>query len=65
MKLADCTKQEKRYLHRFVCGLCGFRLDRESCGAIFERCSQQARDKRRADCLQHYKSRTPKRHGAS
>jgi hypothetical protein len=60
MRLADCTRLQKRYLHRHVCWLCEQPLDRDWCGAMFERCSQEIMDKRRADCLTHYR---PKEQG--
>jgi hypothetical protein len=55
------TRGERRYLNRFACMWCEQRLDKDCCGAIWERCSSETRAKRRADCLQGYHPRQPQR----
>jgi hypothetical protein len=48
------TPSEKRYLKRFTCGWCDQRLDRverDGCAAMWEKCSQEVRQKRRENCL--------------
>jgi hypothetical protein len=56
------TAAEKRRLRRYVCCLCGRRLDQEGCGAIWgEKCSQRTMAKRRAACLDAYRPR--RKHG--
>lgn len=52
------TKNEKQYLARRSCAWCEMPLDRNECGAIYEQCSIETRQKRRTDCLSHYKPRT-------
>jgi hypothetical protein len=54
------SRNQRRYLSRYVCYLCGMPLDRDDCGAIGMLdggCSQQVRDKRRTDCLSQYRPR--------
>lgn len=51
------TVGEKRHLSRYECYWCEQRLDRSECGAIYEKCSPDVREKRRADCLLLYKPR--------
>lgn len=51
------TKNEKRFLSRLVCVWCEHRLDRDGCGAIWEKCSQESRDSRREQALKTYKPR--------
>jgi hypothetical protein len=60
MKLADCTKLQKRYLKRFVCFLCEQPLSRDDCAAIYGdwKCTAEIIEQRRADCLTHYRPRT-------
>lgn len=56
--LSGYSRLDRRYLSGFMCGLCEQRLDRASCGSIFgPRCSEEVREKRRRDCLMHYKPR--------
>jgi hypothetical protein len=43
--------KDRRYLRRFECGWCGQRLDRDMCSAIYERCSDEVRQRRRENCL--------------
>jgi hypothetical protein len=58
MRLADCTRLQKRYLSKRVCWLCEIPLDSDYCGAIWgDRCSRETVEKRRADCLAHYRPR--------
>jgi len=49
--MTKLTKAQRRYLARHECAWCGQRLDRKACGAIWEQCSEEVREKRRADCL--------------
>ena len=51
------TRNEKRFLSRFVCVWCEQRLDREECSAIYSRCTKEEMAKRRADVLKTYKPR--------
>ena len=51
------TKLERKYLSRRLCMLCEARLDRDHCYAIYETCTKENRDQRRADCLTEYKPR--------
>lgn len=51
------TRLQRLYLSRRVCGWCDMPLHRDSCGAIYERCSTGTRAKRRARCLAQYKQR--------
>jgi hypothetical protein len=55
--MGDLTKGERRHLSRYVCGWCDQRGDRDTCGAIYEKCSDAARNQRRAECLAEYKPR--------
>jgi hypothetical protein len=59
--LADITPAEKRFLSRRVCSWCGQRLDRDECGSAYERCSAEARARRRRKCLETYKPRGARR----
>ncbi len=47
-------------LMRYGCGWCGQRLDRKSCGAIYDQCSEEDRQTRRESCLAKYRPRLPK-----
>lgn len=51
------TKLERQYLSRRVCYLCEAKLNTDHCYAVYEKCTKETRDKRRADCLSHYKPR--------
>lgn len=51
------TKNERRYLSRRACAWCDMPLNREGCGAIYERCSEETRKARRKKCLAEYKPR--------
>ena len=56
--MGEMTKNESRYLRRFVCGWCDQPLDRDTCGSIYgPKCSEETRSKRRDDCLSEYKPR--------
>ena len=57
VRLADCTRLQKRYLSRFVCWFCEARLDRDLCLGFGERCSTEIIEQRRANCLKHYRPR--------
>lgn len=58
MKLADCTKLQRRYLSRRVCFLCEQPLNSDYCGAIFEgKCAPEVIEQRRSDCLKEYRPR--------
>jgi len=46
------VRLEKRKLSRFQCAWCDQRLDRDTCGAIYEQCSPEVRNRRRLDCLE-------------
>ncbi len=63
MELKDCTRSQKRYLHKYVCAWCDQPLDRDWCGAFHEGCPPEVRAKRRADCLSHYRPRAAIREG--
>lgn len=51
------ARREKRYLSRHVCAFCEQPLDQNHCGAIWDKCSPEVREKRRLDCLAQYKPR--------
>ncbi len=46
---------QRRRLRRYVCGLCEMPLDRAFCSAFGEKCSEEVRAARRADCLKAYR----------
>lgn len=54
------TANQRRYLARHICAWCDQRLDRSGCGAIYEKCGEDAREKRRMDCLKAYRPRSPR-----
>lgn len=55
------TRNERRYLARFECGLCEQRLDRPYCCALFEtKCTEETMQIRREKCLEGYKPRQKK-----
>lgn len=58
-QLAALSKNEKRYLSKFCCGLCEMPLNRVCCGGIYETCDEQVRIDRRVSALEHYKPRKP------
>jgi hypothetical protein len=60
MKPTTLTQGQRRYLKRFACMWCEQQLDKDCCGAIWERCSPETRAKRRADCLKGYRPRRQK-----
>jgi hypothetical protein len=51
------TKLQKRYLSRRICGFCDMRLDQDGCGALWGGCSPDEQERRRQNCLSHYKPR--------
>lgn len=51
------TKNERRYLSRFECAWCDQPLDRDTCGAIGEKCSESTRRDKRERCLLEYRPR--------
>jgi hypothetical protein len=54
------NRNELRYLRRRECWFCGQRLDRDSCGAIYESCTAEIRKQRRIACLKSYRPRRPR-----
>ena len=54
---AKAGAKDRRILARYECGWCGQRLDRDSCGAIYDRCSAEMRQQRNAACLAEHKAR--------
>ncbi len=58
--IASLTKNEKRYLARRECAWCNMPLNRKSCGAIYEKCSEASRIVRLISCLEEYKPRVDK-----
>ena len=52
------TKGQRRYLSRRACAWCDMPLDMDGCGAIYEKCSEQSRAERQANCLKNYKPRS-------
>jgi len=57
MGARDFTRNERRYLSRFVCAWCEQKLSSDDCSAVYERCTEAKRDKRRRACLKLYKPR--------
>lgn len=60
--MIDLSKNKKRYLSKYVCGLCEQTLDRintpkDCCNMFGEKCSQEVIDLRREKCLSQYKPR--------
>ena len=55
--MSSLTKGQINRLKRYACGFCELRLDRKGCGAIYEKCPEEVRQKRRDDCLSKYKPR--------
>lgn len=52
------SEAQRRFLSRRVCWLCELPLNRDGCGSVYGgACTQEIRDKRRADCLATYKPR--------
>ena len=51
------TKNEKKFLSRHICSWCEQPLDKDWCGAIFEKCPDHVRLKRQRECLKTYKPR--------
>ena len=51
------TKNERRFLTRHQCAWCDQPLDKDWCGAIWDKCSAETRTKRQAECLKTYKPR--------
>ena len=56
-QLKQLNKNEKRFLSCRVCAFCEMSLDREGSGAIFDKCDEETRIKRRTDALKTYKPR--------
>lgn len=54
------TPTEMRYLARHVCAWCDQPLHKNSCGAVYEKCSLRVREQRRADCLGARVAQVPK-----
>ena len=52
------TKAQIRKLRRYECAWCTQSLARETCGAIWDRCTEAVRAKRRKECLRDLR-RTP------
>lgn len=57
MAIEKLTPGQRRYLSKFACMWCDHSLDKPGCSAIYEKCSEQTRAKRREDCLKEYKPR--------
>jgi len=55
--LKTLTRGQKRYLSNYVCGWCNQTISRQSCGAIYEECSDAQRIARAKKCLKNYKPR--------
>jgi hypothetical protein len=51
------TEGERRFLARHQCWFCDQRLDKDFCGAIYESCAPDTRERRRQECLRHYRPR--------
>lgn len=51
------TRNEKKFLSRRICSWCDQSLDKDWCAAIFEKCPDETRIKRREDCLKTYRPR--------
>jgi hypothetical protein len=65
-QLSRLDKYQKRYLKNKVCAWCEAPLDQSGCnslifGSLDSRCPEDARIKRRADCLSKYKPRVGRR----
>ncbi len=45
------TKNQRRRVARYECGWCEQRCDRGTCGGIYDKCSEETRRTRAADCL--------------
>lgn len=56
-KVSGYTRNEKRRLSQYLCAWCDQPLDRESCGAIYQKCTPEVRASRRASCLAGYRPR--------
>lgn len=60
------TKSERRRLWDYECALCGQRLAREGCGAIYApRCTPQQMHERRQKVLAELRSKRKRRGGAA
>lgn len=58
--LKNFSKKERSFLSRCQCGLCKMPLNKKYCGALFDDCGIEIRNKRRLDCLKAYKPRKSK-----
>lgn len=58
--LSSLTPQEIKWCSRRVCFLCEQRLSTDTCGGLFERCTQETMDRRRGNALATYRPRAPK-----
>lgn len=56
-QLASLNRNEKRFLSRRECALCGMPLNKPGCGAIYGQCDEETRIERRKRCLETYKPR--------
>jgi len=55
--MRELSKGERRFLANYECGFCEHPMHRDGCGAIWEKCSADDQERRRASCLKHYKPR--------
>lgn len=59
--LKTLTKNEKRFLAKFECGLCGHSLNYSGCSGIWHSCTDKTKIDRAKKCLEHYKPQQSKR----
>lgn len=57
IQLKNRTRQEKDFIRRFGCGLCGGSLSAPECGAIYDKCSESLRILRLGTTLKEFNSR--------
>jgi hypothetical protein len=55
--LASLSAREMKWCSRRICFLCEQRLSTDTCGGLFERCSQEMMDQRRGNALATYRPR--------
>ena len=59
--LQTLSKNEKRFLAKFECALCGQSLNFYECSAMWHSCTDEKRIKRAKKCLANYKPKQSKR----